>query len=185
MAAVFVATESGIRIFNNGSEANTELAGRPVWALAAESDGACLAVVDKEEIWRRDATGAWSIVAKAGIALQCITSVKGEIFAGGMDEAALLRISALGEVQRLPGFDNTPGREQWFAGGPHWGSRINGDCGRPRNPRRCPCRRHSALAGRRRNLDADHSSQLRRPRNPRTPDTTGTRRRRRRVRLMR
>jgi hypothetical protein len=40
-----------------------------------------------------------------------------------MEEAALLRISAAGEVERLVGFDHVQGRKDWFAGGPPLGVR--------------------------------------------------------------
>jgi hypothetical protein len=91
--------------------------------LAKEVSGSCLAVVVERDIWRREAGGAWSKVAETGMCLQSIVSVEGAIFAGGMDEAALLRISASGEVTRLTSFDHVSGREAWFAGGPPLGVR--------------------------------------------------------------
>ena len=123
MAAILVATGSGCRVFTDAVEGMIELSGRQVSALAPAAGGACLAVVDGQEIWRRDAGGAWSRVTATGIRLQSITSVGGTIFAGGMDEAVMLRIPAGGEAERLKGFDNTPGRSEWFGHGPPLGVR--------------------------------------------------------------
>src|SRR5207253_56865 len=55
--------------------------------------------------------------------LQSVVSVAGVIFAGGLDEAVLLRIQPGGEVEHLSSFDDVPGRHEWFAGGPPLGVR--------------------------------------------------------------
>jgi hypothetical protein len=91
--------------------------------LAREFGGNCLAVVDEKEIWRR-INGAWSQVASSDLSLQSIISVDGTIFAGGLDEAAMIRISLGGQAERLKGFDNVPRRKEWFAGGPPLGVRA-------------------------------------------------------------
>jgi len=77
MNAILVATGSGCRVFSATGEGPTELAGRLVSALAPDIGGACLAVGDKEEIWRRGGNGAWFKVATTGIWLQAIASVGG------------------------------------------------------------------------------------------------------------
>jgi photosystem II stability/assembly factor-like uncharacterized protein len=41
-----------------------------------------------------------------------------------MDEATMLHIPMTGEAERLKGFDNVPGRGEWFAGGPPLGVRA-------------------------------------------------------------
>jgi hypothetical protein len=123
MALVLVATESGFRSFTDSGEAEPELEGRPIQAVSREVGDSCLAVVDVQEIWRRDLFGAWTKVVETGASVQSITSVDGMIFAGGMDEAVLLRISASGRVERLSSFDNMAGRGKWFAGGPPLGVR--------------------------------------------------------------
>jgi len=123
MNTVRVATGSGCRAFTDAGEGRTELAGRHVCAVAPEVAGTCLAAVDRQEIWRRDASGAWAKVATAGINLQSLTSVGGVIFGGGMDEAVMVRIAASGKPERLKGFDNTPGRSEWFGNGPPLGVR--------------------------------------------------------------
>jgi hypothetical protein len=124
MPVVLVATGSGCRAFTGAGEREIELAGRQVCALAPGPGGACLAVVDGREIWRRDPVGAWSMVTRTQIPLQSLASAGGAIFAGAMDEAAIVRIPAAGEAERLGGFDAAPGRGEWFAGGPPLGVRA-------------------------------------------------------------
>jgi hypothetical protein len=124
MNTILVATGSGCRAFTDAGEGQTELPGRRVGAVTRAVGEACLAVVDGQEIWRRDARGAWSRVTTTGISLQSITSVGGTIFAGGMDEAAMVRVSASGQAERLTGFDNVPGRSEWFGNGPPLGVRA-------------------------------------------------------------
>jgi hypothetical protein len=120
---VFVGTHSGFRVFTGAGEGPTELSGRQVCAVALEAGGTWLAVIDRQEIWRRDAAAAWSRVATASIGLQSIVSVDGTILGGGSDEAAVVRIHPGEETERLKGFDNVPGRGGWFAGGPPLGVR--------------------------------------------------------------
>lgn len=123
MNGILVATGFGCRVFSPSGEGPTELAGRYVSALAPEIGGACLAVVDQNEIWRRSANGEWSQVATTGIWLQSIVSVGGTLFCGAMEEAVIVRISPGGEAERLKSFDNVPGRSEWRAGGPPLGVR--------------------------------------------------------------
>ena len=123
MATILLATYSGCRTFSDAEEGPTELAGHPIAALAAEAGGSCLAVVGANQVWGRRPSGEWSRLATAEMPLQSVTFVAGTIFAGGMDEAILLRIEPGSQPERLLGFDQTPGRETWFAGGPPLGVR--------------------------------------------------------------
>lgn len=123
MAEVLIATGAGCRVFSESGEAAWELPGRSVSFLAKEPGGSCLAIVDENQIWRRNAGAAWSCVAQAQIPLQSLTSAAGTVFAGGLNEAGMLRVNAGGEAERLQGFDATPGRHEWFAGGPPLGVR--------------------------------------------------------------
>jgi hypothetical protein len=123
MATVLVAGSSGCRVFSETGERETELAGRQFFALSSDFDGACFAVIDGHEIWRRGLENAWTKIVATRIGLQSIAAMNGMIFAGGSDEAAIVRVSANGAVERLPGFDLCAGRNEWFAGGPPLGVR--------------------------------------------------------------
>lgn len=118
MALVLVGTSAGCRTFTDSGEANLELAGRQVCALAPDVDGGCLAVVGGNEVWRRNARAEWLPVATTGISLNSVASVGGTIFAGSGDGAAMVRITGSNGAERLVGFDNVPGRSEWFANGP-------------------------------------------------------------------
>ena len=122
MTVVAVETSVGRRVFSGAEERKTELVGRQVSALTPEADGNCLAVIDASEIWRRSANGAWSQVAVADISLQSLATLGKTLFAGGMDDAILLRYSNA-KMERLECFDETTGRDEWFAGGPPLGVR--------------------------------------------------------------
>ena len=123
MAKVLVATDSGIRTFTREGEGEAELAGHSVCAIIHQLGGSCLAIVDRQLISKRDAGGVWSTLADCGLQLESIAEVDATIFAGGMNEAAIVRISPLGHVERLTSFDHVPGRGEWFAGGPPLGVR--------------------------------------------------------------
>jgi hypothetical protein len=118
MVAILVATATGLRVFLPSGENGAELTGREVNALAPEANGACVAVVDTREIWRRNAAGEWSPVASADIALGSIVSANGSIFAGANSDAVMVRVPAGGQAGRLHGFDRIPGREEWVGNGP-------------------------------------------------------------------
>ena len=119
---VLVAGLDGIPSFSDVGEDTKELPGRNVTALAVDSTGVCLALVNGHDIWRRESGRAWSMVARSDSPLQSLAGVDENIFAGGLEEAALFRVTH-GSVERLTGFDRTPGREHWFAGGPPLGVR--------------------------------------------------------------
>jgi hypothetical protein len=91
--------------------------------LVRAFDGSCVAVIDEKEIWRRDAAGEWSQVAIVDFVVESLTSSDGTVYAGAMEEAAIVRISPGGLPKRLEGFDHVRGREEWFAGGPPLGVR--------------------------------------------------------------
>jgi hypothetical protein len=124
MKQLLVATGAGCRTFTSAREGPTELVGHHVSAVVPEAGGACLAIVDEKEIWRRNTSSAWSKAAATSLHLQSITSVGGTIFAGLMSEAAILRIQAAGKAERLESFDKVAGRSEWFAGGPPLGVRA-------------------------------------------------------------
>jgi len=123
MPTVLIATETGCQVFSETKENTLELAGRKVGPMELEGGGACLAVVDDHQVWRRSAEGRWSEVATVEIALQSIMSCGGAILCGGMDEATIIRIPQNGRNERLEGFEAVSGRSEWFAGGPPLGVR--------------------------------------------------------------
>jgi hypothetical protein len=118
MPSILLATHSGIRTFTESGNETSELAGHKVGPLEPEPGGACLAIVDEKEVWRRAAEGTWSALAAVDIGLESIVSCRGVIFCGAMNEAALVRIPPHDIPERLKSFDNVPGRAEWFAGGP-------------------------------------------------------------------
>lgn len=124
MTKVLVATPSGFRVFAGTGEYERELAGRQISAVSVATGGSVLAVLDGKEIARRDASGTWSKVATTTIDLQSITAVDGTILGGAMSEAAIVRLTPTGKVARVKGFDQVPGRSEWFAGGPPLGVRA-------------------------------------------------------------
>jgi hypothetical protein len=118
MALVLVATGTGCRVFSADNDWTVELPDHFVWAIAHDIEGSFLAIVDGKEIWRRSASGEWSPVATADVALASIASVNGKIFAGSMEEAVMVSITSSNEVEHLIGFDHVPGRSEWIAHGP-------------------------------------------------------------------
>ena len=118
MPLVLVATGAGCRVFSGDGEGTVEVPGRFVWAIARDIGGGCVAIVDGKEIWRRSASGEWSPVATADAALASIASVNGKIFAGSMEGAVLFSIASGSKVDHVMGFDNVPGRSEWFGNGP-------------------------------------------------------------------
>jgi hypothetical protein len=93
-----------------------ELGDRPVRALASDGHGGALAIVDGRSLLRRAPDGVWSTIATAELDLACCVTVDDTIYVG-TDDARVLRVSAVGEIEQLQGFDDVAGRDQWFAGG--------------------------------------------------------------------
>ncbi len=123
MVTILAATAAGALLYSDTKETRSELPGRRFTALGVSPDDTCLAVLEDREIWSRNPDGAWTHIASTDINLQSITSTKANIFCGGMDEAAIIRISSTGVAKRLPNFDRCPGRKEWFANGPPLGVR--------------------------------------------------------------
>ena len=123
MAEILVATETGCHIFRTGQPPALDLPGRSVGPLAPEPAGTCLAIVDEREIWRRSLDRTWTRLAIAPLALQSLVSNGRALFAGGLAEATIFRISDAGTPHVLDNFNHVPGRNEWFAGGPPLGVR--------------------------------------------------------------
>jgi hypothetical protein len=117
MTIILAATSAGCLAYRSDGEGTFESAGRMVCAIAPDVGGACLAVVDGKEIWRRAGNAEWSLVTMSKLRLESILSSGGEIIAATGD-AGLVRILADGDAERLTGFDTIEGRNEWFAQGP-------------------------------------------------------------------
>jgi hypothetical protein len=132
MTTVLVATRDGCRVFSETGQAGLELAGAPVHGLAAAGARGALAIVSSTQVWTRQTPGSgtafgpasWQLIADTGRPLQSLTCHREGIFAGGGDEPFLLRVSSNGTTLRMEGFDEVPGREQWFSQGPPLGVRA-------------------------------------------------------------
>jgi len=118
MHRVLVATPLGCHVYTPGRAFETELVHRNVTALARGVGKTCWAVVDEHEIWQRSAEGMWSLVTSTKIALESILVIGTTVFGGSSTDATLVRLRSQEEEERLVGFDNVAGREDWFAEGP-------------------------------------------------------------------
>jgi hypothetical protein len=124
MTTILVATDSGCRVFGELGERKVELAGRRLGPLASDVDGACVAIVNEKEIWRRSADGTWDKLVDVDMELQAICCGRTAIFCGGMSHAEIIRIAPGGRAVRLNSFDAVPGRSEWLAVGPPLGVRA-------------------------------------------------------------
>jgi len=115
MPTLLVATWSDGLFTVIGETAHQELAGRSIRGLAPDGQGAAIAIVDRRSLCRRTPDGKWHTLANSWVDLSCCVAAKGIIYVG-TDDARVLRMAAGGELEPLPGFDGTPGREKWYAG---------------------------------------------------------------------
>jgi hypothetical protein len=99
----------------SGGTPEQELANHSVRALAPDGHGGALAIVDGRSLCHRSSTSVWSTIATAEMDLACCVAV-GDIIYVGTDDALVLRASAAGEIEQLRGFEETPGRDKWYAG---------------------------------------------------------------------
>jgi len=110
-----VATWSDGVLAFSGDAPSRELVGRSVRALGEDHRGTPLAIVDGRSVCRRSDDGNWSAIATSHVDLACIAAT-GEAIYLGTDEARVLRLTPDGRVAPLEGFDETPGRDDWYAG---------------------------------------------------------------------
>jgi hypothetical protein len=115
---ILVATADGCRVFLQAGEARRELPGRAILALAPAPGGACLAIVDGTEAWRREADGHWRMLATIPVPACSVLSCGESIYLGAMADAQILRLTSDGALKLLAGLDRTAGRETWFGNGP-------------------------------------------------------------------
>jgi hypothetical protein len=114
-SVVLVATWSaGLFVVTAGTP-EQELANHSVRGLAPDGHGGALAIVDGRSLCRRTPAGVWRTIAIAEMNLACCVAV-GHVIYAGTDDASVLRVNAAGEIEQLPGFERTPGRDKWYAG---------------------------------------------------------------------
>lgn len=92
-----------------------ELAGRQVRSLAAGPDGSTIAIVDGDRVCSRGAGGEWETIVTLDMSLSCLVTVGSSIYVG-TDDARMFRVADGGVPEQLFGFEDTPGRDSWFAG---------------------------------------------------------------------
>lgn len=124
VAEIVVGTSAGLRTFDPaGGERPVELQGHDVRALAPQTWTRLWAVVDDHEIWRRDGSGWARVAAVDRLEALCLADTRANPEGGilvGTSEARLVRVDADSRVEFLDGFDQSPGRDEWFTpwGGP-------------------------------------------------------------------
>lgn len=124
-STVLVATwHEGLFVLSRGTR-HLELANHSVRALAPDERGGTLAIVDGRSLCRRAPDGMWSTIATAKFNLACCVTVADVIYAG-TDDAHVLRVSAVGEIEQLRGFDGVAGRNTWYAGAALINSKLVG-----------------------------------------------------------
>ena len=115
MPTILAATWSdGLFVFT-GETRRQELAGQSVRALARNQNEAVLAIVDGHSLCRRTHAGMWSTIATSELDLACLVVV-GDVIYLGTDDAKILRVNHDGKLCALSAFENTPGRDTWYAG---------------------------------------------------------------------
>jgi hypothetical protein len=108
--------EDGVFAFGARGVAH-ELADEQVRYLTLDPGGVPLAVVGAGALCRREPSGEWTRWAEVtGATLSCCVAAGASVFAG-TDDARMLRIDRRGHAEPLPGFQDVPGRERWYAGG--------------------------------------------------------------------
>ena len=111
--AVLVATVDGYHVLTSGGDHHVALQGHTVEALTPGPGGPWIAVVDNHEIWQHGDDGEWRPLASTDSDLTCLVTVAGVVFAGAVG-AHVLRLGEDGTLQPLPGFDDAPGRDEWY-----------------------------------------------------------------------
>lgn len=117
MPTVLVATDEGLRAFDDGGPARTDLPDRPVtWVTRARTE--TWAIVDGSEIWRSE-NAEWRHVADVGrVRATCLAAIGDDLFVGSA-QAHLFRFDGQ-RLESVEGFDEAEGRDGWYTpwGGP-------------------------------------------------------------------
>jgi photosystem II stability/assembly factor-like uncharacterized protein len=94
---------------------HAERPGQAISALARDSSGNALAIVDGNSLWRRTCEGEWTALARSNVSLACCVALGNTVYVG-TDEATVMRVREDGSLVQLKGFDSIPGRDRWYAG---------------------------------------------------------------------
>lgn len=99
-----------------GDQHTNDMASRAVRCLTHDGHGGTLAIVDGHSLCRRAPGGEWTTLAVSEFDLSCCMVVRDDIYIG-TEDARLLRLSPPDRVPAaMDAFQNTPGRESWYAG---------------------------------------------------------------------
>lgn len=112
---ILVATWNDGLFAVNGDACTQEIASQSVRGLASDGRGGALAIAGRHSVCRRAETGEWTTLATSDFQLSCCMAVNEAIYVG-TDDARMLRLSGSGMLDPIGGFDNTAGRDTWFAG---------------------------------------------------------------------
>jgi len=115
--AVLAATADGYHVLTSSGEHHVSLEGQGVEALTPGPSGTWIAIVDGHEIWQHGDDDQWRVIGRSDLELVCLVTIDDVVFAG-TSGPRMVRLDADGLLSPLPGFDATPGREQWHQVGP-------------------------------------------------------------------
>ncbi len=104
----------GVFVFS-GPNRDRELVDHSISALADDGRGGAIAIVDGNWLDRRTAEGVWNVIATTEFHLACCVAM-GDVLYAGTSDANVLRVSAVGEIEQLRGFESVRGRHKWYAG---------------------------------------------------------------------
>ena len=110
--SVLVTTTDGYHIFTSSGKQLRSLEGHRVESFTPGPDGTFLAVIDRHEVWSHGSDGEWTPLAKSDTRLTAVVAAGDAVFAG-TDDARVLRLTAAGALDPLPGFDTVAGRDEW------------------------------------------------------------------------
>ena len=117
MPTINVATGDGVHAFDADGSPDVSLQGRAITGLARAGDE-IWAIVERRELWNRNARGWRRVADLAAFPATCLASIDGRILVG-TSEAHLFRLDG-DELRRNDTFDLVDGRDAWFTpwGGP-------------------------------------------------------------------
>jgi hypothetical protein len=110
--SVLVTTTDGYSIFTSSGKQLRSLEGHRVECFTPGPDGTFLAVIDRHEVWSHGSDGEWTPLAKSEATLTAVVAAGDAVFAG-TDDARVLKLTASGALEPLPGFDTVAGRNEW------------------------------------------------------------------------